>query len=133
MTVPLVVDLKMEVFDRVIGQQLAAHRFDALTRLVHRFRLEAHLDVLADAHVFDFAEPERHQSLLDGESLGVVDNGLGRDDDPSGGPHYSLRALGGNRGLPTSRWQAVRYRSRVCATMSSCRRVGPDPVTQPDP
>src|SRR5437899_886070 len=127
-----VVELEMEILDDVIGQELPAHRFHALARLVHGLGLQAHLDVFADADVLDLAESQRHQSLLHREALGVVDDGLGRDDDSGRRLHLSFRGLGGNRGLPTRRWYAVRYRSRVCATMSSGRRGGSDSLSQPD-
>src|SRR6267378_2187166 len=122
-------DLKAIVLDHVIGQQLLAHRLDTLTRLVLAARLEADLDVLADAHVADLAKPQRGKTLLDSDSLRVVDDWLRCDDDAR--DHLSFLGLGGNSGLPTRRWYAVRYRRRVCATTSSERRGGSDSLSQP--
>ena len=126
------VDFEMEVLDDVIGEQLPAHGLDTLTCLVHALRLHAHLDVLPDADVFDLAKPQRGQSLLDRDSLWIVDDWLGRHDDPRHNPYHSLRGLRGNSGLPTSRWYAVKYRSRVCATMSSGSRGGSDSLSHPE-
>jgi hypothetical protein len=44
-------DLEPVVLDHVVGQELLAHRLDALARLVLAARLEVHFDVLAHAHV----------------------------------------------------------------------------------
>src|SRR5437667_12221411 len=71
-------DVESEVFDHVVGQQLAAHRLDPLARLVLARPLEAHLDVLADSHVDDLPKTERCKSLLDGDALGAVDDRLRR-------------------------------------------------------
>src|SRR5207248_821955 len=47
-------DVESEVFDHMVGQQLTAHRLHPLARLVLARPLDAHLDVLADAHIDDF-------------------------------------------------------------------------------
>src|SRR5579859_2070211 len=93
-------DVEAVVLDHVIGEQLAAHRVDALARLALAARFQPHFDVLAHAHVGHLAEAERRQALAHGDALRVVDDGLWGDDDFR--DHLSLRAFCGNRGLPTS-------------------------------
>src|SRR5882762_1287362 len=86
--VTLRLDLKAIVLDHVVREQLLAHRFDTLSGLMLAARLEADLDVLADAHVADFAKTERGKTLLDGDSLRVIDHRLRCDDDS--GDHLSF-------------------------------------------
>src|SRR5439155_14022406 len=123
-------DIESEVLDHVIGEQLPAHRLDALARLVLARPLDAHLDVLADSHVDDLAKAERGKTLLDRDPLGVVDHRLGSNNHPRN--HGSFLGLGGNSCLPTRRWYAARYRKRVCVTTSSGRRGGSDSLSQPE-
>src|SRR5712691_11376631 len=88
-------DLETKIFDDVVGQQLPAHRLHALPRLMLAGRVEADLDVLADADVGHLPEAERGQALLDGDALRVLDDRLGGHDharDHRGSPIYSLRA-----------------------------------------
>src|SRR5712692_2528224 len=73
----LALDLEAKVLDDMVGQQLPAHRLHSLPRLVLVVYIEAHLDVLADADVGDLPEAKRRQSLLDRDSLRVVDDRLG--------------------------------------------------------
>src|SRR5579859_2817636 len=49
--VPVRFDVEPEILDHVVGQQLAAHRLDALARLVLAGGFQVDLDVLAHAHV----------------------------------------------------------------------------------
>src|SRR6266571_3932488 len=93
-------EVEAEIFDHVVGEQLAAHRLHALAGLVLARSVEVDLDVLADADVGDLAKTERGKPLLDRDSLRVVDHRLWRDDDS--GNHRSFLGLGGNSGLPTS-------------------------------
>src|SRR5260370_7957516 len=123
-------DVETEVFDHMVRQQLAAHGLDPFACLVLAPPFEAELDVLADPDVGDLAEAERREALSDGAPLRVVGNGLGGDDDD--GSHVSFLGLRGNSSLPTTRWYAVRYRRRVCATTSSGRRGGSDSLSQPE-
>src|SRR6266566_5966575 len=91
-------DLKAIVLDHVVGEQLLAHRFDALPGLVLAARLEADLDVLADAHVTDFAKTERGKTLLDRDPLWVVDDWLRRhyhSGDHGRRPRREIRGTGG--------------------------------------
>ena len=84
MTVRL--DVEPEVLDDVVGEQLVAHRQDAPARVVLVVGLEAHLDVLADAHLGNLSEPKRRQALLDSDALRIVHHGLGGDDHAGDGP-----------------------------------------------
>ena len=96
---PFRLDLELVVLDHVVGQKLLAHRLHTLPRLALAARLEAHLDVLADADVGNFAEAKRRKALLDGDALRVVHDRLGCDDDA--GDQVSFLGFGGNNGLPT--------------------------------
>src|ERR1700674_690670 len=104
MTVPD--DVEVEVLDHVVRQELAAHLLDAGPRLVLARNVEGDLDVLADADVGDLSKAKRREPLLDGDALRIVDHRFWCDDDS--GNHHSFRGLGGNSGLPTRRWYAVR-------------------------
>src|SRR2546429_7348945 len=91
-------DIESEVLDHVIGEQLPAHRLDALARLVLARPLDAHLDVLADSHVDDLAKAERGKTLLDRDPLGVVDHRLGSNNharDHGRRPRRETRSTGG--------------------------------------
>src|SRR2546430_4161361 len=91
-------DIESEVLDHVIGEQLPAHRLDALARLVLARPLDAHLDVLADSHVDDLAKAERGKTLLDRDPLGVVDHRLGSNNharDHGRRPRREIRSTGG--------------------------------------
>src|SRR6202171_4639649 len=117
------------VLDHVVGQQLLAHRLYKFAWLVLAARLKIQLDVLADAHVGYLPKAKRRKALLDRDALRVVHDWLGGNNHSS--DQRSFLGLGGNSGLPTRRWYAVRYRSRVCATTSSGRRGGSDSLSQP--
>src|SRR5882672_9119567 len=90
-TLVLRLDVESEVFDHVVGQQLAAHRLDALARLMLARPLEAHPDVLPDPHVEHLAKAKRREALLDRGALRVVDHRLGRDYHPR--DHVSFLGL----------------------------------------
>src|ERR1700680_2777762 len=122
-------ELEAVVLDDLVGQQLLAHRLDALPRLVLGGHIEVHLDVLAHTNVRDLPEAKRDQALPDRDSLRVVDDRLRGHDHSC---NHSLRALRGNSGFPTRRSYAVIYLSRVWATTSGGSAGGSDSLSHPE-
>src|SRR5205809_6432224 len=127
-------DIESEVHEHVIGEQLPAHRLDALARLVLARPLDAHLDVLADSHVDDLAKAERGKTLLDRDPLGVVDYRLGSNNHPRDHgrrPRREIRSTGGpdaRRGRAPERAHAsMRKRGAEAATTQMGRMGAEDP------
>src|SRR5690349_17583299 len=78
------------VLDHRIRQQLFAHADDSLAGRFAVGGLQANLDELSGTNVGDMLEAERLEAALNGQTLGVVDNGLQNDVDLSEPQHAGM-------------------------------------------